>query len=66
MIKWLNRLTGRKDTPVVAETAAMPGFSASELPDLPAERIFSVWDKLKDDPGARVLRAEWEARWDAF
>ena len=67
---WLNRLLGRGSDATVAppelDAPPMPGFSAADVPDFPAERRFSVWDKLADDPGAQMLRAEWESRWDAF
>ena len=35
-----------------------------EAEDGPART--SVWERLKDDAGARALRAGWEARWDEF
>lgn len=32
----------------------------------PARAPFSIWARIKDDAGAAALRAEWEARWDAY
>lgn len=64
---WLDRLRGRGRGAVAEpEAAPMRNFSASEVPDFPEDRRFSVWDQLADDPGAQSLRSEWEARWDAF
>lgn len=27
---------------------------------------WSIWEQLRDDPGAQALRAQWESRWDEF
>jgi hypothetical protein len=74
MVAWLDRLVGRKRaiTPTTTAKAAPPAgdamacFSIAELPALPEERQFSVWDKLSDDPGAQQIRAYWESKWETF
>lgn len=75
MVLGLRRLFGRdhgrpepEEEPAVVAVVApsMPGFPATAVPDLPVERRFSVWDRLRDDPAAQAVRAQWEAKWAAF
>jgi hypothetical protein len=44
----------------------MAAFSLADLPALPADQRFSVWQRLQHDPQARKVRAYWETKWATF
>jgi hypothetical protein len=62
MVALLGRLFGRTR----ARAAAAVVAPAAPDPAPPEPPRFSVWEQLADDPGAQILRTQWEARWGEF
>lgn len=79
---WLTRMVGGGGpeqvwynaagvAPVMEQDAPPSGgsmacFTVDDLPQLPADQQFSVWDRLAGDPAAMQMRAYWESKWESF